>query len=1634
MMRVYHRLIAFFGLFFLYSMAHATVDIVVNQTDSPDPVASGGNITYTINVANNGPDDATGVSISDVLPVGTTLVSVTTSQGTCSGTTTISCALGNIDNNLSADITIVVKSPNTAGTLTNTVTSTRNEVDSNSTNDSDTDQTTVTVSSDIRMVKTDSKDPVAQGENYSYTLTMTNLGPQPFPVGETLTVTDTIPAGMRLRSIPTGTGFTCTSDQGTTFPQNGPVVVTCTYTRTDTALAVNVNFPPISVRVVAVNSGNLINSANVTSPRADNNTANNTETEQTTISQAADLTATKSTRTLTDGNITTLSSGTTYTYRLQPRLVIGDTTGATVTLTDVLPNNITVVSDPVASNSSGTWNCSYSPAQTLPFTVSSSNPVTLTCTSTSSYTNTAVATATLADIKFNFQPTAAGTLNNSTTIAITGFPDPVSGNNTASVSNSVLAGSDLQITKTASGSPTKPINTNFTYSLIFRNAGPSAIPTGTVATINDAIPAGIRINATGNTIPAGWTCSPALPLTGPANFTCTNSSGIPVTTGTTTMTLSATTMANGHHVNIADISSTQPDTDSSNNQATAYVDVYTPGGGGNVNDLVLTKLDTAAGGTYGPDPVAISGQVKYRLRVTNQGPNNMTNAQTITVTEYVPTGTTILSMTPVNALSGWVCSGTFPAAGPTTRSCVRTIATSSANTRLNLNESTDIDVVLRADTGTSTTNNAQVFASSGDPIGYNDSASETTAILTDANLRITKTASASSIYYGQNVVYTFTVTNLGSVAVPAGSTGTIRLIDDMRTGNIDMTHVSNTGAANGWTCTTSGTGGADPLTCDYDGGLAVNGSTTFTVTATPRNGTTGVAAGRVNTVSIAYLQDNTHSPVVADPDFTDNSSSVSIDVLPTANMGVSKTASVSTAAVGQNLSYVVTVNNAGPNTATNPVMVDTLPANVSVQSIMVTGGGTCQQNVPSAGKIQCTWATMNSGNAQSVTIVVKPTNAASGTTITNSASVSATETDLVSSNNTSSANVTVTPASIDLVLNKTDAVDPIPRTGTETYTVTVNNLGPSLATDVIVTETLPHTYLNFISATPSQGTCGTPNASHVMTCNLGNIDAAETATITIQMSADVIGTDTNTASVTANEPDANSANNSVSENTTVQLGTDLILTKTVDKQLVILNTPFVYHINVQSTGPANTIATVVDSIPSEVTYQSVSTTRGTCSYAAPTLTCSLGLMAPNDSAQIDITVNPIQPGDFTNVATVNGSAPELVPSNNAGSAPIQSRLRIQGLVFEDNSGTTLVAANAYNGTQQAGENGLGNVTITLNNCSGTTIATTQTNADGRYEFLLSQALPLPQFCVNETDLAGYNSVSGQPVASYQLAQDRFQITTTPSINYSGLNFGDALLKLILTEDGLKTVAPGSVADYSHTLQAQSVLTPTALTASLTQQPAGLGWTQVLYIDSNCNKQLDPAETTPASFSTLFPGQTICLIERVNAPAAAPNGAQSVSTLVATYTATLQGGTVYNGSSNTRTDTTLIGISGQGALVMEKKVRTLASCPGVAASTGFATTSQARQGDCLEYEITYRNNSSRTLNTVTVKDEVPNGTLFKTASCQTTPAGNSCTVTSNPAVNGTGPLVWKLASGLLPGETGTVRFCVQLPALAEPPLK
>lgn len=110
-----------------------SIDLAVTKVGSPNPDEVGNNITWTMVVTNNGPDTATGVTISDPIPSGNTFVSATTSQGSCTGGAVLNCTIGTVPVGDQVTITLVT-TPTAVGTVTNTVTVVGNETETNTAN------------------------------------------------------------------------------------------------------------------------------------------------------------------------------------------------------------------------------------------------------------------------------------------------------------------------------------------------------------------------------------------------------------------------------------------------------------------------------------------------------------------------------------------------------------------------------------------------------------------------------------------------------------------------------------------------------------------------------------------------------------------------------------------------------------------------------------------------------------------------------------------------------------------------------------------------------------------------------------------------------------------------------------------------------------------------------------------------------------------------------------------------------------------------------------------------------------------------------------------------------------------------------------------------------------------------------------------------------------------------------------------------------------------------------------------------------------------------------------------------------------------------------------------------------------
>jgi uncharacterized repeat protein (TIGR01451 family) len=95
-------------------------NLSLSMSGTPATLKVGSTVSYSIAVHNDGLATATGVKVTDVLPAGAVLAAASASQGTCSGTTTVTCALGNMANGANATATLHVKFTN-SGTITNTV-------------------------------------------------------------------------------------------------------------------------------------------------------------------------------------------------------------------------------------------------------------------------------------------------------------------------------------------------------------------------------------------------------------------------------------------------------------------------------------------------------------------------------------------------------------------------------------------------------------------------------------------------------------------------------------------------------------------------------------------------------------------------------------------------------------------------------------------------------------------------------------------------------------------------------------------------------------------------------------------------------------------------------------------------------------------------------------------------------------------------------------------------------------------------------------------------------------------------------------------------------------------------------------------------------------------------------------------------------------------------------------------------------------------------------------------------------------------------------------------------------------------------------------------------------------------------
>jgi uncharacterized repeat protein (TIGR01451 family) len=352
---------------------------------------------------------------------------------------------------------------------------------------------------------------------------------------------------------------------------------------------------------------------------------------------------------------------------------------------------------------------------------------------------------------------------------------------------------------------------------------------------------------------------------------------------------------------------------------------------------------------------------------------------------------------------------------------------------------------------------------------------------------------------------------------------------------------------------------------------------------------------------------------------------------PYADLAVSVSHQPEPALVGHQLTYMITILNKGANTAENAVLTNTLPPGVSFVSAH-TSRGSCGA---SGSVVTCTVGSMANGTDLNVEVVaIAP---ASGGLLANTAAVTSATYDPDHSNDSAVEQTTVkTKYDTDVSVMLADHPALVVNGNPLTYTATVTNNGPDPASDVVLTDSLP-VGMTFVSASSTLGTC--THTTGTVICHMGGMAAATSATVTIDGYApNTGGLISNTAVVDSTVNDGNTENNTAILNTTVLLwNSDVSVILSHYPDPVYTGLPLFYTATITNTGPDTATGVVLlDTLPSEVTLTSVSSSAGNCGHTSNVVTCSIGNLQSGALVTVSMIVEaPTTAGNISNSASVS---------------------------------------------------------------------------------------------------------------------------------------------------------------------------------------------------------------------------------------------------------------------------------------------------------------------------------------------------------------------------------------------------------------
>ena len=321
----------------------------------------------------------------------------------------------------------------------------------------------------------------------------------------------------------------------------------------------------------------------------------------------------------------------------------------------------------------------------------------------------------------------------------------------------------------------------------------------------------------------------------------------------------------------------------------------------------------------------------------------------------------------------------------------------------------------------------------------------------------------------------------------------------------------------------------------------------------------------------------------------------------------------------------------------------------------------------------------------------------------------------------------------DLRVTLTDSPDPVVIGTSLTYTIVVTNGGPQPATGVTLRQTLPASF-TFLSATT-----GCTAASLTVTCPLGNLAASASTTVTVTASPTAAGSFSSQATVSATQADPVSANNTVSQATTVH-------------PIVSVNDASVTEGN-SGTKPLS--FTVSLSAPSNqqitVPYSTVNNTATAGSdYTAASGTLTIAPGATTGTVNVTVISDTVFEGDesfWLNLGT---------PVN----ATLGDGQGIGTILNDDTAGSVSLSINDVAVTE--GNTGTTNATfaVTLSASSSQTVTVTYTTANGT-------ATAGSDYAAKSGTLTFAPGVTTQPIAVLVMGDATVEPNETFVVNLSG---------------------------------------------------------------------------------------------------------------------------------------------------------------------------------------------------------------------------------------------------------------------------